>query len=108
MPACSPRGATCRAVADSAALAGASSIDEGVYRTSAGSEVRLDPTAARRAIDEVLAASSLPESTRVDVSVFDDRVEVHIERPVRPQLLGLVGLGPEQIGAHAAASPQTG
>lgn len=95
-------------VADSAALAGASSLDEGTYRSSAGLDVRLDPVAARRAVDEVLARSSLPASVQVDVAVSDGRVDVRIARPVRPLFLGLVGLGPEQIGAHASAAPQTG
>lgn len=95
-------------VADSAALAGASSLDEAQYRTSAGMEARLDPVAARRAVDEVLASSSLPASVRVEVAVSNDRVNVRIARPVRPLFLGLVGIGPEQIGAHASASPQTG
>ena len=95
-------------VADSAALAGASSLDEDQYRASAGMEARLDPVAARRAVDEVLASSSLPASVRVEVAVSNDRVNVRIARPVRPLFLGLVGIGPEQIGAHASASPQTG
>ena len=95
-------------VADSAALAGASSLDEARYRASDGLEVRLDPFAARRAVDEVLSSSSLPASVHVDVSVSSDRVDVRIARPVRPLLLGLIGIGPEQIGAHASASPQTG
>ena len=95
-------------VADSAALAGASSLDEGVYRASGGGDVRLDPAAARQAVNDVLARSSLPASVMVDVVVVADRVEVRIVRPVRPLFLGLVGIGPEQIGAHASASPQTG
>ncbi len=95
-------------VADSAALAGASSLDEAQYRASDGREARLDPTAARRAVSEVLAASSLPSSVTVEVAVTDDRVVVRIARPVRPLFLGLIGLGPERIGAHATAAPQTG
>ena len=95
-------------VADSAALAGASSLDEAQYRASAGRNARLDPVAARRAVDEVLAASSLPNAVTVDVAVTDDRVMVRIARPVRPLFLGLIGLGPETIGAHATAAPQTG
>lgn len=95
-------------VADSAALAGASSLDESQYRESAGVSVVLDPIAARRAADDVLAASSLPTSTRVAVVVTGIRVEVRIDRPVHPLFLGVVGLGPEQIGAHASASPRTG
>lgn len=97
-----------QSVADSAALAGASALDEAEYRTSAGLDVRLEPVAARRAVDEVLAGSSLPPSVRVEVAVTGDRVDVRIARPVRPLFLGLVGMGPEQIGAHATASPQTG
>ena len=95
-------------VADSAALAGASALDEAQYRESGGREVRLDPGAARRAVDGVLAASSLPSSVTVDVAVNDDQVVVRIARPVRPLFLGLIGLGPERIGAHATAAPQTG
>ena len=95
-------------VADSAALAGASSLDEGVYRASGGGDVQLDPVAARQAVNDVLVRSSLPASVKVDVIVAADRVEVRVARPVRPLFLGLVGLGPEQIGAHASAAPQTG
>jgi len=95
-------------VADSAALAGASSLDEGAYRKSAGVDVQLDSAAARQAVNEVLTQSSLPVSVTVDVVIGAERVEVRIERPVRPLFLGLVGIGPEQIGAHASASPQTG
>lgn len=95
-------------VADSAALAGASALDEAAFRDSGGAEVRVDPGAARRAIDEVVRASSLPPTTRVDVAVSADRVVVRIARPVRLQFLGLTGLGPQQIGAHASAAPQTG
>ena len=95
-------------VADSAALAGASSLDESRYRESAGLDVRLDSVLARGAVDEVLAASSLPATARVTVVVTADRVNVRIDRPVHPLFLGVVGLGPEQIGAHASASPQTG
>ena len=95
-------------VADSAALAGASSVDEGAYRASGGGEVRLDAVAARQAVNDVLTQSSLPPSVSVAVAVSADRVEVRVVRPVRPLFLGLVGIGPEVIGAHATAAPQTG
>jgi hypothetical protein len=95
-------------VADSAALAGASAIDEDVYRDTGGAEVRLDALAARRAIDEVVRASSLPPTTRFDAEVTGDRVVVRIARPVHLRFLGLAGLGLQQIGAHASAAPQTG
>jgi uncharacterized membrane protein len=95
-------------VADSAALAGASSLDESVYRASGGDRVALDPDAARVAVDAVLRASSLPEGVEVDVTVAADHVEVRLGRAVAPQFLGIVGLGPERIGAHASAAPRTG
>ncbi len=95
-------------VADSAALAGASSLDEGVYRSSGGLDVRLNALEARRAVNDVLSQSSLPADTRATVDVVNDRVVVQVTRPVHPLFLGLVGMSAQQIGAHASASPQTG
>lgn len=94
-------------VADSAALAGASAIDESHYRSSGGGEVELDPAGARAAVNRVLEASALPVSTRVDVRVEPDRVTVHIVRPVDMTFLRIAGLRSEQIGASASAGPQT-
>jgi Flp pilus assembly protein TadG len=95
-------------VADSAALAGASAIDEGHFRDTAGREVRLDPGAARAAADRVLQSSGLPAATEVDVTVEPDRVVVHIRRPVAMTFLRITGLREEDIGASATAGPQTG
>ncbi len=95
-------------VADSAALAGASAIDEGHFRESGGNDVQLDPSRARSAVDRVLAASGLPLGTRVDVTVEPDRVVVHVDRPVDMTFLKIVGLREERIGATATAGPQTG
>lgn len=95
-------------VADSAALAGASSLDELRYRSSGGADVRLDPTAARAAIGEVLRAAELPQPVMVDVRVEPDRVEVRLRRPVHPLFLGLAGMRAQTIGAHASAAPRTG
>lgn len=95
-------------VADSAALAGASAIDEGHFRDTGGSEVRLDPIAARAAVERLLQASGLPFETQVDVEVEPDRVVVHLSRPVDMTFLRIAGLRTEQIGASASASPQTG
>ena len=94
-------------VADSAALAGASAIDEPAYRESAGSDTRLDPAGARAAVQQVLDASNLPRGTVVDVKVDSTRVEVRLSRPVRMTFLRIIGLGEEAIGASAAASPRT-
>jgi hypothetical protein len=95
-------------VADAAALAGASAIDEGHFRESAGNEVRLDPGGARRAVDGILVASGLPSGTQVDVTVEPDRVVVRLDRPVDMTFLRIVGLSRERIGATATAGPQTG
>jgi uncharacterized membrane protein len=95
-------------VADSAALAGASAIDVGHFRATGGSEVRLDPVAARAAVEQLLAASGLPFATQVDVEIEPDRVVVHLSRPVDMTFLRIAGLREEQIGASASASPQTG
>jgi Flp pilus assembly protein TadG len=94
-------------VADSAALAGASAIDETHFRDTGGTEVRLDPSAARVAVDRVLQASSLPVTTEVDVTVEPDRVVVHVGRPVEMTFLRIAGIRDEEIGASATASPQT-
>lgn len=95
-------------LADSAALAGASAIDESAYRSSGGTAVALDPAAVRVAVDEVLRASDVRGSIRVDVRVADDRVTVALTRDVRPLLLGLAGMHAQRIGAHATAAPRTG
>jgi uncharacterized membrane protein len=95
-------------VADSAALAGASAIDEGHFRATAGSEIRLDAPSARAAVDRVLQASALPPETQIDVIVEPDRVTVHLRRPVEMTFLRIAGMRAQDIGASATASPQTG
>jgi uncharacterized membrane protein len=95
-------------IADSAALAGASAIDEAQFRASDGMEVRLDPTAAHVAVDAVLRESNLPSDTRVEVDVDPTTVEVRLARPVDLTFLGILGARDQTIGAHATASPNTG
>lgn len=94
-------------VADSAALAGASAIDEDAYRSSGGADVRLEPAAVRAAVSDVLRASEVPASVGVDVQVTEDRVIVRLARAVRPLFLGLAGMHAQRIGAHATAAPRT-
>ncbi len=95
-------------VADAAALAGASAIDEGTYRATGGLVVRLDPARARGSAEQVVWAARLPAGTTVDVHIAAERVEVRISRPVDTTLLRVVGVPSQRIGATASASPRTG
>ena len=95
-------------LADSAALAGASALDEARFRASDGAEVSLDAVAARRAALSVLQESGLPTDARVEIRVDDARVEVRIARSVPLTFLGVLGAHTQTIGAHATASPDTG
>lgn len=95
-------------LADSAALAGASSIDEARYRASGGAEIVLDPTGARFAAAAVVSTSGWPADGRGRVDVTGDRVRVHLERPIGLTLLTLVGIAPPVIGASATADPRIG
>jgi Flp pilus assembly protein TadG len=95
-------------IADSAALAGASAIDEAQFRASDGVEVRLDPVAAHLAVDAVLRESNLPADTRVEVDVDTTTIEVRLARPVDLTFLRILGARDQTIGAHATASPNTG
>ncbi|MBV8950792.1 MAG: hypothetical protein JOZ99_07950 [Actinobacteria bacterium] len=94
------------AVADAAALAGASALDEGAYRASLGREIHVDPQLARAAVATVIADAALPQGARVDVAVGADTVDVRIARPVATTFLRIVGLAEEHIGAHARAAPR--
>jgi uncharacterized membrane protein len=95
-------------IADSAALAGASAIDEGQFRATDGVEVLLDPVAAHLAVDAVLRESNLPAATQVEVEVDTTRIEVRLARPVDLTFLAILGAPDQVIGAHATASPNTG
>jgi uncharacterized membrane protein len=92
------------AVADSAALAGASAIDEQTYRASRGTELRLDPDRARAAAAAILQSSNLPADTRADVTAGTDGIEVRLTRPVPAVFLRVVGVTSTNIGAHARAA----
>ncbi|MFM7059956.1 MAG: pilus assembly protein TadG-related protein [Actinomycetes bacterium] len=97
-----------QALADSAALAGASSIDERRFRESGGSVVVLDPAGARFAAAAVVSTSGWPADGRGSVEVSGTRVRVHLERPIGLTLLSLIGIAPPVIGATASADPRVG
>jgi uncharacterized membrane protein len=93
-------------VADSAALAGASAIDENVYRASMGRDIRIDEQGAREAAVAVVAGAGLPAGAEVDVIVDGGGVDVRLTRQVATTFLRVVGLAEERIGAHARAAPR--
>jgi uncharacterized membrane protein len=93
-------------IADSAALAGASAIDEDVYRASLGRDIRIDAPRAREAVAAVVAGAGLPAGVQVDVAVDANAVDVRVGRPVATTFLRVGGLAEERIGAHARAAPR--
>lgn len=97
-----------QALADAAALAGASSIDERRFRDSGGVDIVLDPAGARFAAASVVSTSGWPPDGRGSVEVVGARVRVHLERPVGLTLLSLIGIAPPVIGATASADPRVG
>lgn len=97
-----------QALADSAALAGASSIDESRFRATGGRDLVIEPAAARFAAAAVVSGAGWPSDGVGRVDVLGDRVTVRLRRPVQLTLLGLAGLGPQEIGASATADPLSG
>lgn len=77
-------------VADGAARAGATQIDEGLYRQSAGSTVALDLARAERAARDYLARQRVPLTATVEVQ--PRRVMVQAQRAVSTAFLRVVGL----------------
>lgn len=96
------------AVADSAALAGASAVDEAAYRASLGRDLRLDPDRARAAAAAIVQGANLPPGTRLEIEADTTGIEVRLARPVPTVFLRVVGLTGETIGAHARAAPRRG
>ncbi|MDO8616122.1 MAG: pilus assembly protein TadG-related protein [Dehalococcoidia bacterium] len=92
-------------VADAAAAAGASQIDEDAYRASAGASVVLDETAAYDA-----AARYLDNEGDLDYSVIvaPDRVDVSVSRQARTGFLRAIGINGVDIDASATAEPRHG
>lgn len=92
-------------VADAAALAGASQIDENVYRSSAGDTVELDETAAYNAASDYLTNEGGLEYA---VSVAPDRVDVSVSRQAGTGILRVLGIDSVSISANASAAPRHG
>ena len=92
-------------VADAAALAGASQIDQGAYRASAGETVSLDQAAAYDA-----AVGYLEDEGGLDyaVAVTPGRVDVSVSRQATTGFLRVLGIDDVEISASATAEPRHG
>lgn len=92
-------------VADAAAAAGASQIDEDAYRASAGETVVLDEAAAHEA-----ATRYLDDEGGVDysVTVGSNRVDVSVSREASTGFLRVLGIDGVEIDATATAEPRYG
>jgi uncharacterized membrane protein len=92
-------------VADAAALAGASQIDENAYRSSGGSSLLLDQTAAYSAASEYLDNEGDLEYA---ISVAPQRVDVSVSRQAGTGFLRILGIDAVSISASANAAPRHG
>lgn len=92
-----------QATADAAARAGASVIDEALYRRSKGRRSLLDPEGA-----EAASRSHLRDARAEEVRATPLSVRVKVGRKQELLLLGVVGLGPVQVEATSTARPRTG
>ena len=93
-------------VADSAARAGATQIDQTVYRQSSGSTVVLDQAAAHQAAAQYI--SSQGQSFSATITVGSKTVVVQVSRSVHTSFLGLVGISTVHITATAPAAARFG
>lgn len=92
-------------VADAAAAAGASQVDEDAYRASAGETVVLDESAAYDA-----AARYLDKEGDLDysVTVAPNRVDVSVSRQATTGFLRVLGFDGVDIDASSTAEPRYG
>jgi Flp pilus assembly protein TadG len=89
------------AIADDAALAGASQLDLDAWRAG---RLALDPAAAESAAQAELDANSGVSGT---VSADSGSVEVAVRRSFSTYALDLVGIPTLEVSAHADATPET-
>jgi Flp pilus assembly protein TadG len=92
-------------VADAAALAGASQIDQEAYRASAGATVVLDEAAAYYAAVRYLQNEG---DLNYSVAVGSDRVDVSVSRRANTGFLRVLGIDVVDVEANAAAEPRHG
>lgn len=92
-------------VADAAAAAGATQIDESAYRASVGAEVSLDALAARAAAAGYLSAE---RGVLYTVTTTPGSVEVRVSRGASTAFLRVLGIDDVSISARAVAEPRHG
>ncbi len=92
-------------VADAAAAAGASQINEGAYRASAGETIVLDENAAYDAAARYLDAE---DDLDYSVIVTANRVDVAVTRQATTGFLRVLGIDGVDIDASATAEPRYG
>ncbi len=92
-------------LADAAARAGATQIDQQAYRASNGSSVVLDTTQARRAAADYISRQSLVQGT---VSAGPGTVAVQLSLDTPTSFLRIVGIDTVHIAAGATAAPRYG
>jgi uncharacterized membrane protein len=92
-------------VADAAALAGASQIDENAYRQSAGETVSLDQSAAYTAAVGYLEQEG---GLNYAVDVAPGGVDVSVSRRASTGFLRVLGIDGVEISASASAEPRHG
>lgn len=92
-------------VADAAAAAGASQVDEDAYRASAGETVLLDEDAAYDAATRYLDAEG---DLDYSVAVGSNRVDVSVSREASTGFLRVLGIDGVAIDAASTAEPRYG
>lgn len=95
-----------QSLADGAARAGAMAVDERVLRDSEVGEVRLNPEAARFAVEQYLALADFAGG--VELTAETGFVTVKVRSEAKPLLLSLVGVGSIATEAEATAYPRAG
>ncbi len=96
---------TVSSVVDSAAVAGSSGIDEGVFRSSGGSTVVLDVARARTLAEDSLA--SQPEAASlvdVAIDVTPARISVTAGRRIDFTLVRVLRVGHDPAVLHATST----